>query len=106
MNTLCAPIPYEEHLIAWPKAVLAELRNGEAWAKDPVMRRWARKHRLAGFTSGGAPNAELEALRQRIAALRPRAIANLEALIAAHERGVDLAASPEPHSPLARAVAG
>ena len=65
-NTLCAPIPYEEHLVTWPKAVLAELRNGEAWAKDPAMRAWARQHRLAGFTTGGAPSPELEALRKRI----------------------------------------
>jgi len=88
-NTLCAPIPYTEHLITWPKAMLAELKNGEAWAKDPAMRTWSRKHRLAGFTSGAAANgdaaAQLESLRGRIAFLRPRAVANLEKLIVAHE---------------------
>ncbi len=92
-NRLCAPIPYEEHLIAWPRAVLAELRNGEAWANDPVMRAWSRQHRLAGFTSGGAlggasGNAtaeQLNRLRERIARLRPLAVANLEQLIARHE---------------------
>jgi len=105
-NTLCAPIPYEEHLIAWPKAVLAELRNGEAWAKDPAMRGWAQKHRLAGFTSGGRPHTELEALRTRIAALRPRAVANLEALIAANESGLELAGSPGRQAHEARAVIG
>ncbi|HET6566005.1 MAG TPA: hypothetical protein VFG52_11375, partial [Xanthomonadales bacterium] len=88
-NRLCVPIPYEEHLIAWPRAVLAELRNGEAWANDPVMRAWSRQHRLAGFTSGGAlggvPGEELKRLRERIAFLRPLAVENLEDLIARHD---------------------
>ena len=86
-NRLCAPIPYEEHLIAWPKAVLAELRNGEAWSKEPAMRDWSRQHRLAGFTSGGTPSTQLERLRARIALLRPLALANLENLVATHEGG-------------------
>ena len=84
-NRLCAPIPYEEHLIAWPKAMLAELQNGEAWSKEPVMRAWSRQHRLAGFTSAGAPSEELGNLRERIAFLRPLAQANLEQVIAGHE---------------------
>jgi hypothetical protein len=86
-NLLCAPIPYEENLISWPKAMLAELRNGEAWSREPVMRAWAQAHRLAGFTSSRAPSAELGRLREQIASLRPRAVANLENLIAAHESG-------------------
>jgi hypothetical protein len=98
-NTLCAPIPYEEHLMTWPKAMLAELRNGEAWASDPAMRGWARKHRLANFTSGGAPGSALEALRKRVASLRPRAVANLDELIAAHGGGggVPEKFQPPPH---------
>jgi len=84
-NLLCSPIPYEEHLMTWPKAVLAELRNGEAWSKEPTMRAWSRKHRLAGFTSGKAQSGQLQQLRERIASLRPRAVTNLEDLIAAHE---------------------
>jgi hypothetical protein len=97
-NRLCAPIPYEEHLIAWPRAVLAELRNGEAWANDPVMRAWSRQHRLAGFTSGGAlggvPGEQLSRLRERIAFLRPLAVANLEELIARHENAEQAAGGP------------
>jgi len=103
-NQLCAPIPYEEHLVTWPKAVLAELENGKAWAKDPDIRAWAREHRLAGFTSAGAPSAELGELRKRIAALRPRAVTNLEQLIAAHERGEEPCPSPGAHAQLALAV--
>ena len=103
-NALCAPIPYEEHLITWPKAVLAELRNGEAWAKDPAMRGWARQHRLAGFTTGGASSEKLDALRQRIAALRPQAVANLETLIAAHERGKQPSGAADAPARLALAV--
>ena len=103
-NTLCAPIPYEEHLVTWPKAVLAELRNGEAWAKDPAMRGWARQHRLAGFTTGGAPSHELEVLRQRIGALRPQAVANLQALIAAHEGNEGRPADHDADARLALAV--
>lgn len=105
-NTLCAPIPYEEHLITWPKAVLAELRNGEAWSKDPAMRAWARKHRLAGFTTGGASDAQLHKQRERIAFFRPRAVANLEELIAAHERREEMSGNPDPQSHLALAVGG
>jgi len=102
-NLLCAPIPYEEHLITWPRAMLAELKNGKAWSKDPAMRDWARTHRLAGFTSAGAPNPQLDTLRERIAVLRPRAVANLEELIARHERGEDPSAdlAPHPHPALA-----
>jgi len=105
-NMLCAPIPYEEHLITWPKAVLAEIKNGEAWSREPAMRAWARKHRLAGFTSGGAPGAGLETVRERIAFFRPRAVANLEALIAREERGRQLSGNFDQNSPLELAVGG
>jgi len=88
-NELASPIPYEEHLITLPRAMLAELRNGEAWSKQPEMRAWARKHRLSGFTSGGAPSENLEKLRKQIAALRPQAVERLEQLIAAHEGAGD-----------------
>lgn len=84
-NRLCAPIPYEEHLITWPKAVLAELQNGQAWSKEPAMRAWSRKHRLAGFTSGGTPGPDLDRLRGRIALLRPLALENLQELITRHD---------------------
>jgi len=84
-NALASPIPYEEHLISLPRAMLAELRNGEAWSKEPGMRAWARKHRLSGFTSGGAPSEKLGELRDKIAMLRPGAVEKLEHLIAAHE---------------------
>jgi hypothetical protein len=110
-NRLCAPIPYEEHLIAWPRAVLAELKNGEAWANDPVMHAWSRQHRLAGFTSGGTPGPELNHLRERIAFLRPLAVANLEELIARHENaaqpgsGLDRAMATAPVSDPARRAA-
>lgn len=89
-NRLCAPIPYEEHLITWLTAVLAELRNGEAWSREPAMRAWSRQHRLAGFTSGGTPSPELERQRERVALLRPRAVANLENLVARHKSGLDM----------------
>jgi hypothetical protein len=105
-NTLCAPIPYEEHLITWPKAVLAELKNGDAWSREPAMRSWAGKHRLAGFTSGGPPSARLEKLRERIAFLRPRAVANLEEMIAAHESSVQCSGAIDQYSPVALAAAG
>jgi hypothetical protein len=101
-NRLCAPIPYEEHLIAWPKAMLAELRNGEAWSKEPAMRAWSRQHRLAGFTSGGTPSQELERQRKRIALLRPRAVANLEDLIARHEKGQQTTKDIDWQSPAVR----
>lgn len=104
-NLLCAPIPYEEHLIAWPRAMLAELRNGEAWSKEPAMRAWSRQHRLAGFTSGGTPSQELERQRERVALLRPRAVANLEDLIARHENGGQATEGIDWHSPSVR-VAG
>ncbi len=109
-NRLCAPIPYEEHLVTWPRAVLAELRNGEAWASDPAMRAWARGHRLAGFTTADASSRDagekLNALRRRIAALRPQAVANLEALIAAHENGRSRLAADESQTTLALAANG
>ena len=95
-NKLCAPIPYEQHLITLPKAILADLKNGDAWSKDPEMRVWARKHRLAGFASGGALSAELEALREKIAYLRPRAVANLEKLIANSKYDEDPSNKPRP----------
>ena len=100
-NWLCTPIPYEEHLITWPRAVLAELKNGDAWSKEPAMRAWARKHRLAGFTSGGVASAHLDGFRARIASLRPRAVANLEKLIVAHDRGVETASAGDSCSPMA-----
>jgi hypothetical protein len=84
-NLLCAPIPYEERLISWPKAMLADLKNGEAWSNEPSMRAWTQAHRLAGFTSSRAPSAGLDGLRKQITSLRPRAVTNLENLIAAHE---------------------
>lgn len=88
-NELCAPIPYEEHLITLPRAMLAELKNGKVWSKDPDMRSWARKHRLSGFTSGAAADGQLDVLREQIATLRPRAVANLEKLITEHESAPD-----------------
>jgi hypothetical protein len=102
-NLLCAPIPYEEHLITWPKAALAELKNGEAWSKDPAMRTWARNHRLAGFTTTGAPKPELDDLRQRIAVLRPKAVANLETLVTMHNTESDPLHKTDTHLNLALA---
>lgn len=86
-NDLCRPIPYEEHLITWPRAMLTELMNGAEWAKVPALHHWARAHRLTGFGSspGGEADARLEALNRRIAALRPTAMANLTRLIGAHD---------------------
>ncbi|MGD2128211.1 MAG: NAD(P)/FAD-dependent oxidoreductase [Lysobacterales bacterium] len=105
-NRLCAPIPYEEHLIAWPRAVLAELKNGESWAKEPAIRAWARKHRLAGFTSGGSKGEQLARLRERIALLRPRAVANLERLVAEYDRGDGSPSVHDRPAPLPLAVGG
>ncbi|MFC1681745.1 NAD(P)/FAD-dependent oxidoreductase [Pseudomonadota bacterium] len=99
-NNLCARIPYEEHLVTLPKAMLAELRNGEAWSKDPEMRDWARKHRLAGFTSGSAPSAVLDNLREKIAYLRPRAVANLDKLITTYEYDEDPSEYTRPEFPI------
>lgn len=99
-NNLCAPIPYEEHLVTLPKAMLAELRNGAAWSKDLEMRVWSQKHRLAGFASGGAPSAELDALREKIDYLRPRAVANLEKLITTYEYDEDSPENTRPGFPV------
>jgi hypothetical protein len=105
-NRLCAPIPYVEHLITWPKAVLAELQNGETWSREPAMRAWARKHRLAGFTSGGTPSARLDSLRKRIAFLRPLAVENLSTLILKHESEDSLSSNFDRLSPVALAASG
>jgi hypothetical protein len=82
-NLLCRPIPYEERLVTWPKAMLAELQNGEAWSKDGSMRTWARQHRLAGFSEAlsGDPDPRIEAVRSRIRQLRPKAVENLTRLV-------------------------
>ncbi len=82
-NLLCRPIPYEEHLVTWPRAMLAELENAETWSKNEAMRTWARQHRLAGFSeaSGGAANPRIEAIRGRIRQLRPKAVENLTRLL-------------------------
>jgi hypothetical protein len=86
-NSLCRPIPYEEHLITWPKAMLTELMNGDAWSKQTALRDWARGHPLAGF--GSCPDRAAERILQRsreaIVSLRPRAKMNLAKLIATHE---------------------
>lgn len=83
-NQLCRPIPYEERLVTWPRAVLAEIANGGAWARNPAVRAWSRQHRLAGFgqVAGGDSHPKVAALRERIAELRPRAVQNLERLVA------------------------
>ncbi len=90
-NVLCTPIPYEEHLITLPKSLLTEFRNGAAWAREPVLRNWARNHRLAGFGTArdARAAASLRHLRDEIGSLRPHAEMNLAGLIAAHdtERG-------------------
>jgi hypothetical protein len=87
-NDLCRPIPYEEHLITWPRAMLTDLMNGAEWSKVPALHRWAREHRLAGFGSspGGAADKRLEALNREISTLRPQAMNNLARLIRAHDQ--------------------
>ena len=91
-NALCRPIPYEERIVTWPKAMLAELQTGETWSKDEAIRNWARQHRLAGFSTVAADaeaNPRLGALRARIRELRPKAAANLVRLIAEFEQGAE-----------------
>jgi hypothetical protein len=98
-NRLCRPIPYEERLVTWPRAMLAELQNGEAWSKDGSMRAWARQHRLAGIGRfpGDEADPTIEALRSRIRQLRPKAVENLTRLVETVDAAdAGIGASPGP----------
>lgn len=87
-NALCTPIPVMETDRDWVRTVLQDMRNGAMWAEDRALRGWIAQQRLAGAGFVDAPGlaqpdaAEVEAIRARIKAVRPLAMANLERLFA------------------------
>jgi hypothetical protein len=81
-NQLCRPIPYGDQLSSWIDCARVDLEAQDAWAREPDIRAWLRTHRLmgAGIGGDGLADPDLKMLSQRIAEMRPRALAHLRAL--------------------------
>jgi hypothetical protein len=66
---------------------LGELRVQKQWAEDPALRQWVSEHRLTGSNlrskrTDRPLDPESKAIRERLSLAIPRAIANLERLMA------------------------
>jgi hypothetical protein len=81
-NALCRPIPAALTDTDWALGALADLRATERWGSDRHMRQWSAAHRLTGFGARLPDDAQAQAIRVRIKEARPRAMANLERLLA------------------------
>ena len=70
-----------------PVLTLGELRVQKQWAEDPALRQWVSEHRLTASNlrskrTDRPLDLEGKAIRDRLSLATPRAIANLEQLIA------------------------
>lgn len=83
-NALAAPLPLPDSDRDWLDLTLADGLTQARWQQRPALRRWLRHHRLsgAGLRGTAADEAELSALRQRIASAAASARDNLRRLIA------------------------
>jgi hypothetical protein len=86
-NRLCPPLALPNSCEDWLPMTLGELRVQKQWAEDPALRRWLSEHRLTGSNlrskrTDRPLEPESKAIRDRLSLATPRAIANLERLMA------------------------
>jgi hypothetical protein len=86
-NRLCPPLALPNSCEDWLPMTLGELRVQKQWAEDPALRQWVSEHRLTGSNlrskrTDGPLDPESKAIRERLSLAIPRAIANLERLMA------------------------
>src|SRR5262249_32973615 len=81
-NALCTPIPSAVTDRDWAVGTLADLRTSERWVADAGFRQWSGAHRLTGFGTRLPNDPKAKEIRARIKDARPRAMANLERLLA------------------------
>jgi hypothetical protein len=48
-NSVCRPVPFPDTPQAYPRTLLANMRNEGVWGKDPALRAWLGASRLDGF---------------------------------------------------------
>lgn len=86
-NALCQPVPFPDGPGAYPRTLLANLRNESAWSRDERLREWLVASRLDGFRKLVAAVGPDEPDKMRVlGAIRdalPAALANLQRLAAA-----------------------
>jgi hypothetical protein len=86
-NRLCPPLALPDSCEDWLPMMLGELRVQKQWAEDSALRRWVSEHRLTASNlrskrTDRPLDPEGEAIRDGLSLATPRAIANLEQLIA------------------------
>ena len=86
-NRLCPPLALPDSCEDWLPMTLGELRLQKQWAEDPALRQWVSEHRLTGSNlrskrTDRPLDPEAKAIRDRLSLATPRAIANLERLMA------------------------
>ena len=86
-NRLCPPLALPDSCEDWLPMTLGELRVQKQWAEDPALRQWVSEHRLTGSNlrskrTDKPLDPEAKAIRDRLSLATPRAIANLERLMA------------------------
>jgi hypothetical protein len=67
-NRLCGVVPHPDRDTDWLRTAHANALNGAQWAADPALQRWLAEARLDGFSTSGAPSAELVDTALRYAA--------------------------------------
>ncbi len=92
-NRLCTVVPHPDSELDWLRVTLANTLNGMAWREDPELTAWLTAARLDAFTGvrqpsiegGDATGAEGRpdlAMVRRLLAASPKAVENLQRLIA------------------------
>lgn len=85
-NQLCTAVPSPERAIGWLSMSLQSMINSAAWAQEPVLVRWLASSRLNASRGLTKPKEEFTpaqtAMRVRIRAAAPGAVANLQRLVA------------------------
>ena len=86
-NRLCPPLALPNSCEDWLPMTLGELRVQKQWAEDPARRQWVSAHRLTGSNlrskrTDRPLDPKSKAIRDRLSLATPRAIANLERLMA------------------------
>jgi len=86
-NRLCPPLALPNSSEDWLPMTLGELSVQKQWAEHPALRQWVSEHRLTGSNLRSKRterplDPEGKAIRDRLSSAVPRAIANLERLMA------------------------
>lgn len=85
-NDLCGPIPHPDSDIDWLRIALPNAVNQLRWTSDAELSAWLRSSRLDAYsltTPGSNPGPDRLQILQNIAEYTPRAIDNLQRLLAA-----------------------